>query len=121
MADTTTQPKAPDADSKAKDAKKGDVKPVDFGTQLANELRALSSEYGRSLAGNLKSVALYTNERIAALRLASGEPGFDAAVAAERDNIKLMAAGRTVDTADEFDKKIFAVVTAIITTAVAAL
>jgi hypothetical protein len=99
------------------------TKKADVGEELAALLRNATSEFGRSIKGNLKEVAAYTNARLAHLRAAAAanEPGLDKALRAERDSIMLMTAGVTVKSADAFDQRLFGLVEGALSIALAAI
>ncbi len=81
---------------------------------MENEFRDLLSDFldetGAELRGDLNAVVLYANERTAHLSTLAGQPCFQEAVRAERDNVMLEAAINTVDAADGTDQRLIGLV-----------
>lgn len=82
---------------------------------IGNDIVALiadqASQIGTGITNELDAVAQYAAARAdhLALLLQNGEPGFDQALLAERDNVVLKAASGAVARADDLDARILAV------------
>lgn len=68
-------------------------------------MRDVAKETGRDI-NNLRDVALYAQERATHLSLLVGQPGFEEAVRAERDNVALRGGISVVQLADAVDARI---------------
>ncbi len=84
-----------------------DIK-AQFGLDIVNNIIVEAEEMGLELSDDLESVAEYAAQRADILSLAIGEPGFEFALKAERDNIALRSAHIGVERADDIDAKILA-------------
>lgn len=80
-----------------------------LGADIVAQIQAEAGKLGKELNADLESVALYAGERADHLSLAIGEPGFQAGLRAERDNVLLRAALTAVSRADQIDARILAV------------
>lgn len=78
----------------------------DFMDLLGSTLK----ETGKELETSLDDVRQYASEQLAQLALAVGEPGYDRAVIAARDNVLLRMGLRSVANADAVDSRIIGVV-----------
>ncbi len=76
--------------------------------EMIAELRKQAEEFGEELGDAVDDVAAYAAERSRHLAgiLMNGEPGFQAAVLVERDNIALKAGLAAVQRGDELDERI---------------
>lgn len=81
---------------------------------IAHDLEALlkdaARETGRDLRGNMVEITAYAAERTAFLSTLVGQPGFEEAVRAERDNVALKAGISAVKTADAADARIVGII-----------
>jgi hypothetical protein len=80
-----------------------------LGTGIVDQLVLESGDLGIFLIADLQAVADYTAERIDHLATLVGEPGYDLALLAERDNIAIKAGIVSVENADDLDRRILAV------------
>jgi hypothetical protein len=78
----------------------------DFMSLLEGTLK----ETGKELETSLDEVRQYAGEQMAQLALAVGEPGYDRAVIAARDNVLLRMGLRAVANADSADQRIIGIV-----------
>ncbi len=78
----------------------------DFVALIKNQ----AEQIGEGLVDDLDSVSEYAAQRAEHLSTVVGEPGFDQALIAERDSIAIRIAIRAVDSADDFDNRLLAVV-----------
>lgn len=78
--------------------------------QLKNLLESALSETGADLQETASAVALYAAERTAILAVLIGQPGYELAVIAERDNVVLMSGINAVDQADAVRQRIIGVI-----------
>lgn len=82
----------------------------DVKTAIGDELVAMVKEAGEALQIDLRADLAGLSEFVAArvdhLALAVGQPGFDYALAAERDAILLCAASTAVTSADQIDARV---------------
>jgi len=78
----------------------------DFMDLLGSALK----ETGKELEASLDDVRQYASEQLAQLALAVGEPGYERAVIAARDNVLMRMGLRAVDSADASDQRIIGIV-----------
>lgn len=78
--------------------------------ELERLLKDAAKETGRDLRGNLAAVTLYAAERTAYLSTLVGQPGFEEAVRAERDNVALKGGIASVKAADAADARIVGII-----------
>lgn len=78
------------------------------GEDLLEQIREQAREVGEQLQPALDEVADYIAERAEHLASVVGEPGFQKVLFAERDNVLLKAAARTVVEAEKFDARLLA-------------
>lgn len=79
------------------------------GESLVALLVGEAQQVGEAIVEDLDAVATYAAERAEHLATVVGEPGFEQALQAERDNIAIRAALRTVESADNLDERILRV------------
>lgn len=75
-------------------------------------LQGTLKETGRELKVSVSDLRQRAAEQMAQLALAAGEPGYDRAVIAARDNVLLLAGIESVERADAVDNRIIGVVQA---------
>lgn len=75
---------------------------ADLVALIVDEARAVGVE----VRADLEDAKAYAAERAEALAAAVGEPGFDEAILAERDNVVLRVAVASVDRADAVDARV---------------
>ena len=82
-----------------------------IGTDIVSLITSQAEQVGQAIVDEIDAVAQYASERAdhLSLILASGEPGFDEALVAERDNVVLRAAVGAVTNADDLDGRILSV------------
>ena len=80
-----------------------------FGEDIVSQMLSEAESMGLELVDNLDEVAAYAAERAEHLSLAIGEPGFELALLAERDNLTLKATTDAVAHADALDARLLAV------------
>lgn len=73
-------------------------------------LQGTLQETGRDLEGSLDAVKAEVAKQLAALSLAAGEPGYERAVIAARDNVALVAGLQAVADADAVDSRILGII-----------
>lgn len=73
-------------------------------------LKASLAETGRDLNVDLATVKAKAAEQMTQLAMASGEPGYDRAVIAARDNVAMAAGLAAVKNADAVDSRIIGVI-----------
>lgn len=73
---------------------------------LFDLLESAVAETGRELGDSLESIRTYAAEQMAQLALGVGQPGFQEAVQAARDNVALRAALDLTANADAADARI---------------
>ena len=78
--------------------------------QLKNLLESALQETGADLQATASEVALYAAERVAILATLIGQPGYELAVIAERDNVVLMSGINAVNQADAVRQRIIGVI-----------
>lgn len=78
-------------------------------------------DLGVEIARQADDVADYVNARAAVLALASGQPGYSEALAAESVNVALFALGLDIRAADQLDERTVTVVRTILALGVRAL
>lgn len=83
---------------------------MDVGHELETLLKDAARETGRDLQGNTVEITTYAAERTAYLSTLVGQPGFEEAVRAERDNVALKAGISAVKTADAADARIVGII-----------
>jgi len=81
-----------------------------MGRDLADIIIDNAAAVGVSLGAAASELAEYAAHRADALSLAVGEPGFDQALEAERDNVALKAAAGAVEQADQVDSRVLATI-----------
>ncbi len=79
---------------------------MDFGEDFKALLKDAFDEAGKELRIDLNALALYAQERAAHLATLAGQPGFELALRAERDNVTLRAGIAAVEQADATDQRI---------------
>lgn len=77
-----------------------------------NVLQGTLKETGRELQVSVSDLRQRAGEQMAILALAVGEPGYERAVVAARDNVLLLAGIDAVEHADAVDSRIIGVVQA---------
>lgn len=77
--------------------------------EFVDLLRRHGKEVGEDLVSDLNAVAEYAAQRVDHLSRCASEPGFREALIAERDNVAMRAALRTVARADDLDARILAI------------
>lgn len=82
----------------------------DITDDFVKSLREHAIDAGKELVGDLNEVRDYVAARMQHLAKAVTEPGFRAALIAERDSIAMKAAGRAIDRADAFDARIAGII-----------
>lgn len=87
----------------------------DVGDQFLDMVKGHAEELGVELRDNLDDIRAYTAERLHHLALAVGQPGYERAVEAERDNILLRATVEGIESADAIDAKLLAFTTSLLT------
>lgn len=87
-----------------------DMNAESISREFVDLLRRNAVEAGKELASDIDSVRVYAAERLTHLSRIVGEPGFEEALAAERDAVALRAAGHAINRADAFDARILGVV-----------
>src|SRR5688500_10084803 len=88
-----------------------------FEKMLKDALR----ETGASLQQRAKEVAQYMAERTAHLSTIVGEPGFEQALRAERNNIALKAGLKVADNAEAADQRLVGIIQGALSVAAGAL
>lgn len=83
---------------------------MNVGDELERLLKDAAKETGRDLQFNTVAVAAYAAERTAYLSTLVGQPGFEEAVRAERDNVALKAGLTAVATADAADARLIGII-----------
>ena len=78
--------------------------------ELERLLKDAAKETGRDLKANLAEVTLYAAERTAYLSTLVGQPGFEEAVRAERDNVTLKSGIASVKAADAADARVVGII-----------
>jgi hypothetical protein len=94
---------------------------MDIKTQLIDLFKNAAAETGQQLRFDSANLAAYTAERAAWLATLAGQPGFDEAMIAERDNALLRAGIAAVDNADALDNRIVGIVTTVLSVGATAL
>lgn len=82
-----------------------------IGEDLAELIKNQAEQIGTGITDELDALGQYAAARAdhLSLLIASGEPGFQEALIAERDNVVLRAAAGAVARADDFDSRILTV------------
>lgn len=83
---------------------------ANLGNELGKLLSDAVKETGQDLKGDLQVVTAYAAERTAVLATLVGQPGFEEAVRAERDNVALKAGIASVAAADAFDQRVVGII-----------
>lgn len=78
--------------------------------QFMDLLTSAAEETGTDLTESLDSVRTVVAEQMAKLSLVVGEPGYDRAVKAARDNVALAAGLSAVEDADAADGRIIGII-----------
>lgn len=78
--------------------------------QFMDLLTSAAEETGTDLTESLDSVRTVVAEQMAKLSLVVGEPGYDRAVKAARDNVALAAGLAAVEDADAADGRIIGII-----------
>jgi len=73
-------------------------------------LGGVLQETGRDLEGSLDAVKAEVAKQLTQLSMAAGEPGYERAVIAARDNVALVAGLAAVEDADAVDSRILGVI-----------
>lgn len=101
--------------------KKGIIKmpemTFDFQTELASLLNATYTEFGTSFPGDIHEVTTYAEKRTLHLSTLVGNPGYEQAVLAERDNIALKAGIVAAVASDRMDQRVLGVIQSAISVA----
>lgn len=79
------------------------------------------TEMGESLKASAQELAQYTAERVDHLATCVGQPGFEQAVIAERDNVALRAGIAAVEEGNAVDQRRLRIITRILQIAATAL
>ena len=78
--------------------------------EFMDSLKASLKETGRKIDVDLEEVRVYAASQMTQLALAVGEPGYDRAVIAARDNVAMKAGLLAVAHADAIDSRIVGVI-----------
>lgn len=84
---------------------------MDVGKELGDALAGAASRLGKSLQGNMDELRTYAAERMLHLSTLIGQPGYQEALVAERDNVVLKAGLLAVEGADAADAELVGVIT----------
>ena len=79
-------------------------------TSISDLLKNALRETGRDAQANLDEVRVYTAQRLIHLATCVGQPGYEEALVAEKDNVLLKAGIAAVNVADAADAKIIGIV-----------
>ena len=79
-------------------------------TTLKNMLEIALAEISADLESTVDGVAAYAAQRMAVLATLVGQPGYEEAVIAERDNVAMFAGIGAVDTADAAAQRLLGIV-----------
>lgn len=80
-----------------------------LGDEIVAQIKQEAAALGVRLTDDLEGVSAYAAERADHLSLAIGEPGFEAALKAERNNVAIMASIAAVSRADQIDRSLLTV------------
>lgn len=69
-----------------------------------------ATRLGRRLGGNAQELTKYAGERARHLAGLVGQPGFEEALTAERDNLVLMAGGLLIEAGDAADAELVGII-----------
>ena len=83
---------------------------MDIGHELGELFASFSAEMGAELRFNSTEVADYAAQRAAFLSTLVGQPGYQEAVIAERDNVALKMGTSAVSTATAADARLLGIV-----------
>ncbi len=83
---------------------------MSIGKDLADLVQQAGKDAGLDLRTSAADVAAYAEKRVAHLRLAVGEPGFDRALKAEADNVLMYALEKSIDSADANDARLWGLI-----------
>lgn len=78
--------------------------------QFMELLSSAAKETGADLSGSADQIRVTVAEQMAKLSLVVGEPGYDRAVLAARDNVALVAGLAAVEDADAADSRIIGII-----------
>lgn len=79
---------------------------MDVGLELKTMLADAAKRLGRNLNGNLEEVRVYAATRMLHLSGLIGQPGYQEALLAERDNVAMMAGIAGINAADAADREL---------------
>ena len=88
---------------------------------VTDQLAAFAAQTGRALRADIKAVGAYAAERAAHLATLSGQPGFEDAVLAERDNVVLRAGIAATQRGDNIDQRLIGIIQGALRTAAVVL
>ncbi len=80
------------------------------GRDLVGLIQLQASQVGQEIGADVDELARYTAERAAHLALCVGEPAFEEALLAERQNVALYAAIKGVERAHQVDGRLLAAI-----------
>jgi hypothetical protein len=84
---------------------------MDVGKELGDALKGAADRLGKTLGGNMDELRTYAAERMLHLSSLIGQPGYQEALVAERDNVALKAGLLAVASADAADAELVGVIT----------
>ena len=94
---------------------------MNFQESFKGLIESTVRETGKQLGASAQELALYATERAQYLSTIVGQPGFDEAVAAERDNVALRAGIAVIGNADAADQRVIGVIAGALAIAAQAL
>lgn len=83
---------------------------MDTTTEFEKLLKAALKEAGGELTMSAKKIATYMTERATHLSTVVGQPGYEKALIAERNNVAMRAGLQVADDADAFDQRILGLI-----------
>lgn len=84
---------------------------MDVGKELVDALKAAAVRLGKDLKGDTDELRTYAAERMLHLSGVVGQPGYQEALVAERDNVALKAGLLAVEAADRADAELVGIIT----------
>lgn len=84
---------------------------MDVGKELGDALTNAATRLGKSFQGNVDELRAYAAQRMLHLSTLIGQPGYQEALVAERDNVALKAGLLTVAAADAADAELLGLIT----------
>lgn len=91
--------------------------PADLGSMITSQLAAFAEQTGRDLKADVAAVGAYAAERAAHLATLAGQPGFEDAALAERDNVVLKAGIAAANRGDATDQRLIGIIQGTLRTA----